>query len=301
MNVEQLNTDYGITSQLIFVEGKGGFPFIEIRSAKARALISIYAGQVLSFRPAGEADDLMFLSEKAYYQAGKAIKGGVPICWPWFGADPEGLGRPAHGFVRNRLWSVVTTEITADGDIKVTLGLVDTSETRAIWPKSFILRLEITVGNSLNLELITRNVGTQTFSVTQAFHTYFKVGDISQINVLGLEGTDYIDKTSNSAQKHQTGAVMIDTEVDRIYLGVQGQLVIDDAAMKRRIQITSRGSKTAVVWNPWEKISAEMGDLQDDDYRRLLCVETSNAATDVVEVAPQSEFRLVANYRVEQA
>lgn len=301
MSIEQLNADYGITSQLRFIEGRGGFPFIEIRSAKASALISIYAGQVLSFRPTGEADDLMFLSEKAYYQAGKAIKGGVPICWPWFGADPEGLGRPAHGFVRNRLWSVVVTEITADGDIKVTLGLVDTPETRAIWPKSFILRLEITVGNSLNLELITCNTGTQAFSVTQAFHTYFKVGDISRVNILGLEGTDYIDKTSNSAQKHQAGAVMIDTEVDRIYLGVQGKLVIDDAAMKRRIQITSRGSKTAVVWNPWEKISAEMGDLQDDDYRRLLCVETSNAATDVVEVAPQSEFRLVANYRVEQA
>ena len=138
------------------------------------------------------------------------------------------------------------------------------------------------------------------FPVTQAFHTYFKVGDISQTSVLGLEGIDYIDKTDNSAQKQQTGAVMIDTEVDRIYLGVQGELVIADAALKRRIRIASRGSKTAVVWNPWAKISAEMGDLQDDDYRRLLCVETSNAATDVVEVAPNSEFRLVANYRAER-
>ncbi len=242
----------------------------------------------------------MFLSEKAYYQTGKAIKGGVPICWPWFGADPQGLGRPAHGFVRNRLWNVVATEMTADGNIRVTLGLMDTPETRAIWPQSFTLALEIIVGNSLNLELVTRNTGTQIFPVTQAFHTYFKVGDISQTSVLGLEGIDYIDKTDNSVQKQQTGAVMINTEVDRIYLGVQGELVVADAALKRRIRIASRGSKTAVVWNPWVKISAEMGDLQDDDYRHLLCVETTNAATDVVEIAPNSEFRLVANYRVER-
>src|SRR5665647_850684 len=174
MSIEQLNADYGIVGQLRFIEDKGGFPFIEISSAKASALISVYAGQVLSFRPVGEVDDLMFLSEKAYYQTGKAIKGGVPICWPWFGADPEGLGRPAHGFVRNRLWNVVATETTADGDTRVTLGLMDTPETRAIWPQSFTLALEITVGNSLNLELVTRNTGTQTFPVTQAFHTYFK-------------------------------------------------------------------------------------------------------------------------------
>ncbi|MEK6708405.1 MAG: D-hexose-6-phosphate mutarotase [Pseudomonadota bacterium] len=301
MKIEQLNADYAIAGQLRFIEGKGGFPFIEISNAKASALISVYAGQALSFRPAGTADDLMFLSEKAYYQPGKAIKGGAPICWPWFGADPQGLGRPAHGFVRNRLWNVVATGTTADGDTRVTLGLIDTPETRAIWPQSFTLALEITVGNSLNLELVTGNTGTQTFSITQAFHTYFKVGDISQTSVLGLEGIDYIDKTDNSAQKHQTGAVTINTEVDRIYLGVQGELVIADAALKRRIRIASRGSKTAVVWNPWAKISAEMGDLQDDDYRRLLCVETTNAATDVVEVAPDSEFRLVANYRAEQA
>lgn len=301
MKIEQLNADYAIAGRLKFIEGRGGFPFIEISNAKASALISVYAGQVLSFRPVGVADDLMFLSEKAYYQPGKAIKGGAPICWPWFGADPQGLGRPAHGFVRNRLWNVVATGTTADGDTRVTLGLIDTPETRAIWPQSFTLALEITVGDSLNLELVTRNTGTQMFPVTQAFHTYFKIGDISQTSVLGLEGTDYIDKTDNSAQKQQTGAVMINAEVDRIYLGVQGELVIADAALKRRIRIASSGSKTAVVWNPWVKISTEMGDLQDDDYRRLLCVETTNASTDVVEIAPNSEFRLVANYGVEQA
>ena len=300
MNTEQLNTEYAIPGQLKFIQGAGGLPFIEVTTANSSALISVYAGQVLSFRPAGEMDDLMFLSEKAYYQTGKAIKGGAPVCWPWFGADPQGLGRPAHGFVRNRMWNVVATEITVSGAIRVILGLEDTPETIEIWPQSFTLMLEITVGKSLNLELVTRNTGAQLFPVTQAFHTYFKVGDISQVSVSGLEDTDYIDKVDNSALKKQIGPVVINEEVDRIYLGVRDELVINDIALKRRIRIRSGGSKTAVVWNPWAKLSAEMADLQDNDYRNLLCAETTNAATDVVEVSPGRESRLVANYSIER-
>ena len=300
MNTEQLNAEYAIPGQLKFIQGGGGLPFIEVSTANSSALISVYAGQVLSFRPVGEVDDLMFLSEKAYYQTGKAIKGGAPVCWPWFGADPQGLGRPAHGFVRNRMWNVVATETTESGEIRVILGLEDTPETIAIWPQSFTLMLEITVGKSLNLELVTRNTGAQLFPVTQAFHTYFKVGDISQVSVSGLENVDYIDKVNNSSLKKQIGPVVINEEVDRIYLGVRDELVINDIALKRRIRIRSGGSKTAVVWNPWAKISAEMADLQDNDYRNLLCVETTNAATDVVEVSPGRESRLVANYSIER-
>ncbi|QOJ19546.1 MAG: D-hexose-6-phosphate mutarotase [Gammaproteobacteria bacterium] len=299
MTIEQLNANFGIAGQLEFITGKGGLPMIQVNIAKAKALISIHAGQVLSYQPAGEPEDVMFLSAKAYYQDGKAIKGGAPICWPWFGADPEGKGRPGHGFVRNRGWNVVATEALSNGDIKVTVGLDDTAETQAIWPHAFSLRQEIVIGDSLNLSLITRNTGKEKFTITQAFHTYFRVGDITQTKVLGLNGCDYLDKAGGgNTQKHQTGDVTIDAEVDRIYLNVGNTLTINDAALSRRIQITSQNSKTAVVWNPWEKIAKDMADLEDHDYQRLLCVETTNAADDVVEVAPSGECRLVANYRV---
>ncbi|MBL0011459.1 MAG: D-hexose-6-phosphate mutarotase [Nitrosomonas sp.] len=299
MTIEQFNTQFGIAGQVEFVAGNGGLPMIQVKTAKAKALVSIHAGQVLSYQPAGEPEDVMFLSAKAYYQDGKAIKGGAPICWPWFGADPEGKGRPGHGFVRNRPWNVVATEALSSGDIKVTVGLDDTAETQAIWPQSFNLRQEIVINDSLNLSLITRNTGKEKFTITQAFHTYFKVGSIAQVKVLGLEGCGYIDKAGGgNAQKQQAGAVTIDSEVDRIYLDVGNTLTIDDSALNRRIEITSKGSKTAVVWNPWEKISREMADLEDADYQHLLCVETTNAASDVVEVAPGSECRLTANYRV---
>lgn len=300
MNIEQLNHEFGIADHIKFIEGTGGFPYIRVDNAKASAIISIYAGQVLSFQPANEPHNLMFLSERAYYQSGKSIKGGTPICWPWFGPDPDGKGRPAHGFVRNRFWEVIRTEATPGGEGKITLGLKESAETRAIWPHSFDLSLEITIGDSLNLELITRSKNGDMFPLTQALHTYFKVGHIDQMVVLGLEGTEYVDKTDNGRVKTQTGAVVIDKEVDRIYRNVQGELIIDDAEFNRRIRINSKGSKTAVVWNPWAKISAEMTDLEDDDYECFVCVETANADLDIAHAGPNSEARLTANYRIER-
>lgn len=298
--IQQLNAAHGIGDRIRIVEGAGGLPFIRIDSDEASAVISLYAGQVLSFQPANDPDNLMFLSEAAYYQPGKAIKGGAPVCWPWFGPDPEGLGRPAHGFVRNRYWNLVRTGAGADGELTVTLGLTDTEETRAIWPHAFDLALEIGVGASLRLSLVTRNTGTRPFQITQALHTYFRVGDIDRASVLGLDGLEYVDKTDHAACRRQEGAVSIATEVDRIYRGVRGELVIDDVALDRRIRIASQGSRTAVVWNPWARISAEMADLKDDDYRRFLCVETANADVDAVQVAPGGETRLTASYRVER-
>lgn len=298
MSIEQLNADYGIADQLKFSQGKGGFPLIEINNQQAKALISVYGGQVLSFQPTDEPEDLMFVSENAYYQEGKAIKGGIPICWPWFGPDPEGLGRSSHGFVRNRQWQVAATETTREGETKVRFELSDSEETREIWPHRFELAIEILIGNTLTVELITRNIGKQTFSITQGLHSYFKVGDIDQVKVLGLEGTKYIDKVDNHKEKNQEDRLTIAEEVDRIYTNVQPELTIEDGSLSRRIQIKSDGSRTAVVWNPWVEISKKMADLEEEDYKHFICVETVNTATEVVEVSPDSEYRLRANYSV---
>jgi glucose-6-phosphate 1-epimerase len=299
MTITQLNTSHAIPGQLEFIEGKGGFPLIRIDNAKARALISVYAGQVLSFQPADQAHDLLFLSDAAYYQAGKAIKGGIPVCWPWFGPDPEDRGRAAHGFVRNRPWSVRATEALANGDTQIILGLTDSTETRSIWSAAFDLSLEVTVGHGLQVALVTRNTGDQSFTLTQALHSYFSVGAIGQVQVHGLEASDYLDKAGDGGRYIQTGAVRFDREVDRIYLDAPSRLVINDAALGRRINITSTGSHTAVVWNPWADISASMGDLRDDDYQRFVCVETANAATDTVEVMAGGQYRMGAEYQVE--
>ncbi len=296
MNIEQLNADYGIANKAKFVEGEGGFPVIEINNEYAKATISLYAGQVLSFQPVNQTQDMMFLSSKAYYTEGKATKGGVPVCWPWFGPDPEDKGRSSHGFVRNRMWEMRELESTQDGSTVVVMGLVDTPETRKIWDYAFDMAITITVGSSLTIELITHNTGDKPFSITQALHTYFKIGDISQVQVLHLEDTSYLDKVDGGKNKTQTGAVTFDSECDRIYLDVPSQLVIDDLALGRKIKITAANSNTAIVWNPGATISANMADLGDLDYQKFVCVETANTANEIIEIAPGDDYNMTANY-----
>ena len=296
MNIEQLNADFGITNKAKFMTGKGGFPVIEIQNEYAKATISLYAGQVLSFQPVNQAQDMMFLSTQGYYQEGKATKGGVPICWPWFGPDPEAKGRASHGFVRNRMWKMREIASNQDGSTTVVMGLVDTPETRRIWNYAFDLAISITIGSSLTIELITYNTGDQAFEISQALHTYFKIGDISQVQILNLEDTSYLDKVDGGKNKTQTGAVTFNTECDRIYLDVPSQLVIDDLALGRKITITAANSNTAIVWNPGAEISAKMADLGDLDYQRFVCVETANAANEIIEIAPGNDYNLTANY-----
>ena len=291
--------EYEIENELQVVDIEHGFTYIEINNAKAHATISTYAGQVLSYRPKTQKDDLLFVSDKAYYADGKAIKGGIPVCWPWFGADPDDLGRPAHGFVRNRLWEIAGTESLDDGSTRVVLELVDSDETRKLWPNPFRLSIEITVGDSLRVALVTNNTGSESVTISQALHTYFYVGDIAQVKVLGLDGAHYLDKVEGFAEKTQSGAVTVDSEVDRIYTGVTGQLVIEDASLGRKIRIASTGCSTAVVWNPWQAIAASMADLDDDDYKRMICVETANAGPETVQIAAGDEYRLEAEYTIE--
>jgi glucose-6-phosphate 1-epimerase len=298
MNFDQL-CEFEIENELQFVDIEHGFTYIEINNAKAHATISTYSGQVLSYRPKTQKDDLLFVSDKAYYESGKAIKGGIPVCWPWFGADPDDLGRPAHGFVRNRQWEVSASESLADGSTKVILELADSEETRKIWPHPFKLNIEITVGDSLSVALVTYNNGDENVTISQALHTYFYVGDIGKVSVLGLDGVEYLDKVDDFAEKTQSGPVTINGEVDRIYKGVSGELVIEDESLGRKIRIASTGCSTAVIWNPWSEIAASMGDLNDDDYRKMICVETANAGPETVEVATGSSYRLEAVYTIE--
>ena len=298
MNFEQLR-EYEIEDELQFVEIEHGFTYAEINNSKAHATISTYSGQVLSYRPKNQQEDLLFVSDQAYYEDGKAIKGGIPVCWPWFGADPDDQGRPAHGFVRNRQWEVSSSESLADGSTKVVMSLVDTDETRKIWPHPFRLDIEITVGDSLKVALVTHNDGDKSVTISQALHTYFHVGDISKVRVLGLDGTEYLDKVDNSVRKTQTGPVVIDGEVDRIYTDVSGELVIDDEVLGRKVRITSSGCSTAVVWNPWIEIAASMGDLDDNAYRNMICVETANAGPETIAISAGGEYRLVAEYTIE--
>ena len=276
-------------------DGPGGLPMIDIRNAHATARVSLYGAQVLAFQPRGERE-LLFLSERAAYQPGKAIRGGVPVCWPWFGPDPQGLGRPAHGLARTRQWQLRGSGILPDGQTRLTLGLRDDDQTRALWPHAFDLSLDITVGRTLHLALCTRNTGSTPMTLTQALHSYFAVADIHQTRVEGLDGCTYTDKArvAGGAQRLQAGPVHFSGEVDRVYARVPADLRIDDGAGQRTVRVRAEGSQTAVVWNPGPDISAGMADLDDDAWRRFVCVETANAGEEVIHLAPGAQHTLLA-------
>ena len=297
MTLQELNGAFGLAHHLNFIAGPGGLSCVQVRNAHAEALVSLYGGQVLSYQPVGASADVLFVSAQAHHQPSKAIRGGVPVCWPWFGPDPLGLSRPAHGLARTRLWTVEGTATTPAGETQLTLNLVDTPETQAIWPHAFRLTLRITVGATLQLALTTRNTGKTPFTLTQALHSYFAVGDIAQTSVTGLHGCHYLDKAAGAggAVKQQTGAVRFTSEVDRIYSGVPTELAVEDAALQRTIGIRSEGTRTAVVWNPGTALAAGMADLPDDAYQRFVCVETANAGGEVVSVPAGDEHRLVAH------
>ncbi len=296
MQLDSLNVRFAINNHLEFVAGQGGMTNAVISNDQARATVSLYAGQVLSWQPKAMQHDVLFLSDLAYYQAGKAIKGGVPVCWPWFGPDPQGKGRPAHGFARTSAWEVLNTAALDNGATQLVLGLKLNDRTRSLWEGDIEAQLEITVGDTLRLALTTHNRGNEPIDLSQALHTYFAVGDIAKTMVSGLEDRTYIDKVDNSRQKVQLGAVTVSGEIDRIYTGVDRELQIHDAAYNRVIHIRAGGSASAVVWNPWQAIAAGMADLGDEDYRHMLCVETTNAGPDVVKLAAGATHTLSAEY-----
>jgi glucose-6-phosphate 1-epimerase len=298
MDIAQANEEFAIEGILQICAGNGGFPLITVDNEHARAEICTYAGQVLSYQPEAEPTDLLFLSRQALFEPGRAIKGGIPVCWPWFGSDPEAGGRPDHGFVRARQWKLLLTEAMVDGTTRVRLGIKDDDNSRALWPHAFSLEIEISVGKTLDVALISHNTGDRTMLLTQGLHTYFRVGDIHQAQVLGLAGYDYIDKVGETAERRQSGPVNFDGPVNRIYLDTADELVIDDPALGRRIHIERQGSRSAVVWNPWIEQSKAMADFGDDEYTGMLCVETTNAAKDAVEVAPGGSHCLSSRYAI---
>ena len=293
--IEQSHTQLRIENDI------GEFPIIHLRNAHAEARISLYGAQILHYKPHDAAHDVLFLSDKAIYQSGKAIRGGAPLCWPWFGADPENQGRPAHGFARNRLWQLSTTESLNDGATRVVLRLNDSPDTLALWPYHFQLELEILVGKTLKLSLSTHNLSDQPMTISQAIHTYFTVADIAQTEVYGLEQLHYMDKSKagQNALRTQDGSIKVKQEVDRIYLNSPSKIQIHDQAWQRCIRVHSSGSQSTVVWNPWIEITANMIDLNNDDYQRFICVETTNVADDTAIIAPNASHRLTAEYTIE--
>lgn len=296
MDIETLNSRFSHAGYVTFKEGPEGFPIALITTPHATAAISVYGAHLLSYTFASDENDLLFLSEKAIFKEGTPIRGGVPICWPWFGPDPQGKGRSDHGLARTRMWSVVSSYLLKDQECSISFELSDSPETYVQWPHRFRLILKVSVGKSLTMELTTQNRGDSSFEITQALHTYFTVGDITQTKITGLEGFTYIDKTDESREKREDTPIIIEAETDRVYPTDGGDIAIQDSALKREIHIVSEGSRSAVVWNPWIRVCEQKADLARDSYKKMVCVETANIGNDFILLQPMESCTLKTVY-----
>lgn len=253
------------SSQFIATTQRGQIQTLTVKHPKATAEVALFGAHILSFQPEGQ-QDLLWMSEKADFSMTKPIRGGIPVCWPWFGKVDE----PAHGFARTSLWSLKTFSEDLN-KVHLVLELTDSEATRQIWDHAFNAELHIEVSETLKVSLVSSNTGNSEIAIGGALHTYLNVGDITQTTVSHL-GNEYIEKSQQHASNGETAFT---EEVDRIYLQPEPITQVEDMAFNRKIAVTNTGNNAVVVWNPWAELSRSMADMADNSYQTMVCVEST--------------------------
>ncbi len=275
--IDQLSGKFGSTDEVRFEELTPGYPVVRIRNAHAEASITLQGAHLIDYRLNGDTP-LIFTSSAAVFQEGKAIRGGIPVCWPWFNAHPSDPTLPAHGYARICFWNLEKTESTPEG-------------TRLVFSlppqvgSNLAAMLEFHVGKDLQLALHTINIGKSKETFSEALHSYFAVTDSRQTHVLGLEDEHYIDTVGAESTHRQEGPVTFPDEIDRIYQSDRNT-IIDDPLSQRRIRVAKSGSDSTIVWNPGLQKGGSMKDLSDDEIHHFVCVESANVRNRSITLAP---------------
>lgn len=271
-----------------------------IRAAGSELLVAQQGAQILSYQQ-GEQPPLIWLSPDAAYQSGQSVRGGVPVCWPWFGdlrRNPQAVQAhyhleqaPAHGLVRALDWELLGID---EEDDAVTLRFAYDTRTQPLegWPRDVGLTFVVRLADDLGMSLETHNRGTEPLTLSQALHSYFAVSDVRQVSVEGLQGCRYIDTLQNWQELRQQEALVFDSETDRIYFDTAARLSIVDPGWGRRIHLDARGSRSAVLWNPWVDKAKRLSQFPDEAWQNMLCIETANVLEDIVQLKADERHRL---------
>lgn len=281
----KLSDEHLISDVVTIDELAPGYPVILVKNAHATAAIALHGAHVTEFTPAGQ-EPVIFTSSEAVYKEGKAIRGGIPVCWPWFNAHPSNPELPSHGVARSRFWELSKTCNHADYT-----ELVFDLPAEASAKFGLQAQLTIKVGSTLALELTATNISDKDVPVGGALHSYFVVSDIDAIRIQGFDCEAFID-TTDETDHRQSGDIHIQGEVDRIYDHGSEPITIQDPGLKRDIVIINGGSGTSVVWNPWTEKAVALGDLADDEFNHFVCIEAANARHDTRQVAPGATHTL---------
>jgi glucose-6-phosphate 1-epimerase len=296
-HIEGLNRRFSIAGTAQVVAGKGGLPVVRINSPAAHAEISLYGAQVLSWRPAG-AEEVIFLSDRSHWEPGVPIRGGIPVCFPWFGNKADDPKAPKHGFARTREWRLDSLRADDDGSVTLVCLTSNDDSTRTWWPHDFLLAYRIRIAQTLRLELSVVNRGADRFRFEEALHTYFRVGRVQQACVRGLDGVAYLDKTDGFREKRKSGDLLIAGQTDNAYMDTEGPVEIVDSSLQRRLRTDKLHSCSTVVWNPWHDGAATLSDFGEDEWESMLCVEAGNVMRGAVTLAPGEEHMLRATISV---
>lgn len=264
-----------------------GFKYIEIENELSKAKIALQGAHLFSFEVKSHRP-IIWLSDKSEFKLASAIRGGIPVCWPWFGEHAQDGTLPKHGFARTSMFDYkIQKDNKALSQIKFVLKHSQAS--LDLWPYKFELTVLFTLSDSLKMELITKNCDKKSFTITQALHSYFEVSNIDKVSILGLDNKIYFDSLLKKDFR-QEKPLVISTEVDRIYKDISSEIKILDE--KTRVNIKTKGSNSTVVWNPWIEKSETMNDMGVDSYKSMLCVESANVLDDFKIVKPDEAVSL---------
>jgi len=303
MDLQYLTDHFGIPGILSFFENEHGLIGMAITTSTCTAEVYLQGAHLATWQPAGRKP-VLFLSERSLFTPGKAIRGGIPIIFPWFGArtataeSPRTDG-PSHGFARTAEWKLAFAALAGD-DLHLTFTLGPSDVSRELGFDKFQVAYQIVLGAELRLQLTVANLAETSLHFEEALHTYFSVGDAQQISIIGLSDTEYIDKTEGFKRKRQKESPLtLIGETDRPYLDSQNPVNLDDPVLHRRITVDKANSKTTVVWNPWSELAAKLADMTPDGWLEMTCIETANAADNAITLAPQQSHTMEAHIFVE--
>lgn len=299
--IDDLQARFGIDGAVRFETDAAGLVRAQVTTPAAEARVYRLGAHVTHFQPAGH-EPVLFMSAASAYAVGQPLRGGVPVCFPWFGFRKDDPAAPNHGLVRQIEWDVAATSQAPDGDVTLSFRRADDAHTRKAWAHAFRLTYTVTVGRTLTLALRTENTGATACTCEQALHTYLAVGDVAEVRVRGLEGTGYADKTAKGARRVEAREpIRIRAETDRLYADTAATCVLEDPVLKRRITIRKTGSRTTVLWNPWIDKARAMPDFGDAEWPGMLCIETCAAADDAVHLNAGATHTMSAHIAVESS
>jgi len=297
-SIDELNRRHAISGVAQILTGNGDLPKIQITTPEASAEIYLHGAHLTSWHPAGTEEGI-FLSSKSSWQDGKAIRGGVPICFPWFRAKADDPKAPSHGVVRTKSWEI--DSIARNGSIvTATLSTGSDEATRIWWPHDFRITHRLSIGRELKMELTVQNTGTSPFQFEEALHTYHHIGSAAEVAVHGLDGVTYLDNRDSNRSKLQSGDIHFSVPTDNAYMDTIHPVEIVDPKLRRRIRIEKEDSRTTIVWNPWQQVAATLADLGSGEWHDFVCVEASNIMDYAVSLAPGAEHTVTATIHMSQ-